>query len=428
MNSRLSFSRHRLLMQWINGLACLAVTTLLLSKQIQAVALVLLAVTAMAVLLSYGFSHYQRKTLDNLLVREQKYLIGVFLLFVGISIFFYFYHSEAASFLDKPLKLILFAMVLVLLLFYPLSLYHLLMSCCFAAIIAGGVAFYQIHYLSMERAFYHTMSIQGGGIAMSLGLFSLVIAHYAKQVHKPILFVIAACGGGLGMMASFLSGSRGAWICLPLLVIILLVVYWRKITRQYLYVGVLAMGLIAMFFSLNPNVSGRLVQAADDIGLYQENKKTTSLGHRFELWKSATYAWQDKPLLGWGQENIKAVRQQQGKEKKVLGNLYKTDFHAHNQFLEELSVRGLVGFVAFLALLLVPFVIFARYRHHDNPDTRLMSHLGMLHLFLIATYCLTQAFFAHNSGMMFYALMVILFYSALYRSTQDNETTKTQNH
>lgn len=47
------------------------------------------------------------------------------------------------------------------------------MSCAITAIIAVGVAFYQVYYLSIGRVFF--ISIQGGDIAMNLGLLTYSI-------------------------------------------------------------------------------------------------------------------------------------------------------------------------------------------------------------------------------------------------------------
>ncbi|PID66177.1 MAG: hypothetical protein CR975_04180 [Gammaproteobacteria bacterium] len=410
----LSAKKEKFMRVWINTLLFLSITVFLVSRSSYAIPLSLLAITAL-IYYFYDLVFAQRFEVSVASCRQDygKMIIG-FLLFFGISVFFYIYHQESASFLDKPSRLIAFSLVLLLLLRYPPQTDVLLIAINLAAIVAGCVAIYQVYYLSIGRAFYKMLAIQGGDIAMSLGLFSVFIGSYALYAKKRIILLFSLLGSVLGIFASFLSASRGGWLCLPLLALMLLCFYRKKITAKGTLIALLTGAVVAGFFVTNPKLPKRVYQAYHEVQMYYGGAaKNTSVGRRLELWKSAVYAWQEKPVLGWGKKGIKTARQAQEKDKRVIANLHKTKLHTHNQFLEELSVRGMVGFIIFILFLAIPLWVFAKYRHHEKADVRLISHLGMLHVFLVVTYCLTQNFFAHNSGMMFYALMIVVFYSAL---------------
>ncbi|PIE20599.1 MAG: hypothetical protein CSA61_01575 [Neptuniibacter caesariensis] len=410
-------AKNNLMKSWINILVLLSISTLLLSKKTNATSLILLTSTALLFCLYrlYEYLKYEKILFIN---NDHKKITYAFLIFLGASFFFYLYHSEEINFLDKPAKLIGFILVSFLLIKFPQKLNVSLISICTASVIAGCVAIYQIYYLSFPRAFDNINAIQGGDIAMSLGIFCIIICIYAAESQKRIMLFLGASGAALGLIASFLSASRGAWICLPLLAILILYRNRKHISFKKVLIGLLVLGFIAGVFIVKPNLSERIHSAYNEAEMYYNGgDKKTSTGYRFELWKSAFYAWKSKPILGWGRESIKEVQKIQGKNSIIITDLYKNNFHAHNQFLEELSTRGLVGFLAFLSLLIIPLHVFSSYRNYQNPNVRLFSDLGMVHVFLIATYCLTQSFFAHNSGMIFYALMVVIFYAALLKET-----------
>lgn len=413
-----------LLIYWVNTLLFIAVTTLLLSKKTNAFALGLLAVTAIVVFVYQLLRDRKNAVAPLALSRGSGQIIAVFGLVLVTSVFFYAYHDEALRFLDKPVKLLLFALVLLLLLRYCFSIQLVLVSVLAAAVIAGGIALYEVYFLSVSRAFSNMIAIQGGDIAMSLGLFSGMVALYAQQIQQSRLFELSLFATTLGIVASLLSGTRGAWVCLPLVAIYALFVYRKQLSMRRIYMMLIVAGLAVIFLYFSPTVSSRLQAAASDIALYQQDKKVTSIGYRFELWRSAGDAWQEKPWLGWGNKDIVEKRKAQEQQQYVIKNLSKSNFHAHNQYLEELSIRGLLGFSVFMAFLLIPFRVFARYRHHSTPEVRLFSHLGVLHIVLIATYCLSQAFFAHNSGILFYALMLVVFYAGLHHSLPGNPPVK----
>lgn len=417
-------NKAHLLSLWTNILVFLTISVLLLSKKAYVIPLGLLAITAFfyfgyqVFLIRYTGSNFKKT------IHEHTYIFGVFLLYSFLFIFFYFYRTESASFLDKPMKLFIFCFILFLLIHFPPRLNVLLTAINIAAIIAGCVAIYQIYYLSMDRAFQNMIAIQGGDIAMSLGLFSAMIYLYFHQVDKKTAMLVSLLAAVLGIIASFLSGSRGGWICLPPLLVFFLFSYRHKITLKGIILGVSALGLIAVFFVSNPKLSNVFSRTYHNISLYYDGEgKNTSVGYRIELWKSALYSWQEKPILGWGERNIAIARKQQGEEGKVSSELYKTDFHAHNQFLEELSVRGVLGFIVFVCLLLTPLLIFYKAAKEQKQNGRLVGYLGVLHIYLISTYCLTQAFFAHNSGVIFYALMTVVFYSVLrnIKTSENNQ-------
>ena len=129
------------------------------------------------------------------------------------------------------------------------------------------------------------------------------------------------------------------------------------------------------------------------------------------MWKSAWLGIQEKPIFGWGLEGVKEMRKQHLQEGRI--SAYAAQFaHAHNQFLHDASVRGLFGFSALLLVFFVPLIAFWRNLRTAAQGSlkQLWNILGASHILLTMSYCLSQAFFMHNSGTMFYFTTLALFW------------------
>ncbi|AHG83588.1 RfaL protein [Bibersteinia trehalosi USDA-ARS-USMARC-189] len=128
------------------------------------------------------------------------------------------------------------------------------------------------------------------------------------------------------------------------------------------------------------------------------------------MWKSALIGIQEKPLFGWGLEGVKQLRKKHY-EQRIISEYASQFTHAHNQYLHDANVRGLCGLAALLALFFVPLSIFFKNmrQERNNTQNHLWGSLGIIHILSTMGYCLTQAFFSHNSGMMFYIFCTLLF-------------------
>lgn len=380
-----------------------------------------LAILFLLSLYFYGKNSFKHRSLirgikaittysDQLNVHGLPYLfIGYFTVFFG----FFFIHNEALSYLDKPVKLLAFALITYLLLRYPLNLNRLLISINLSAIAAGLLALYQRFYLGQESAFLHTMRIQAGDIAMSMGLFSLLIYfYYKKQKFSAFWVCLALLATLMGISASFFSLTRGGWIALPLLATFFLIKH-KSSWRYLLSLKSLIISLLLLVVIIQSGAINRIQTAGQDIVSYQLGDKKTSVGARFELWKSAIYAFHEKPFLGWGEREMKTVQLQQADSSLAVSSFITQFSHAHNQYLEALSKRGLVGLLVFLLLLGVPLLLFVQQGRSTDPRIVLLRQLGFMHLFLLSIYCFSQGFFVHNSGLIFYALMTTVFYTTL---------------
>jgi O-antigen ligase len=168
-----------------------------------------------------------------------------------------------------------------------------------------------------------------------------------------------------------------------------------------------------------PQISSRVNIAYSDITSYTDKaidtkKRTdTSVGTRFELWKSASYSFLDKPILGQGfGDNLNQAKMTQVK-KGLVAPVVLGYTRAHNQFFEDLQKKGILGLIILVALFLVPLSVFRKCYRDQSLDTesRYFALMGQCHVIAMMGYCLTQHYLNHHSGIVFYVTGTAIFAS-----------------
>lgn len=147
---------------------------------------------------------------------------------------------------------------------------------------------------------------------------------------------------------------------------------------------------------------------------------TTSVGARLEMWRTGLMLIPEHPWLGWGKEGYmegKARLVEADKVRLVPGE----HNHLHNEFLDALVKRGLLGLIALLALYLVPLALFARRVRDKNKAVRPYAVAGVLLSICYIGFGLTQSFLTHNNGVMIFAFTLVILWSLL-RAQSDSGT------
>ncbi|MEG0973488.1 MAG: O-antigen ligase family protein [Comamonas sp.] len=288
---------------------------------------------------------------------------------------------------------------------------------------AGLVAVYQTGWQQMHRATGFTNAIQFSGIALVLALgccFGVLLLWRSLAAWQRLLGLVCCL---FGLLAVVLSDTRGSWIVLPVVLIVGAVQLWRCGLRKPVSMGLVAavIGVGSLVALKGPEMAERYHTAVQEVTLYQEQGQAhTSVGQRLAHWRLAWQMGLDKPVLGWGvrgYETEKARRVQAGQADAFVQQFS----HAHNELMDMFAKRGLLGVVLLLAFYLVPLAIFWPTRRRMQrcpgvPMDRQILYLRMLGILLPLCYAgfgVTQVFFAHNSGHMFYTFMLVVLLGAL---------------
>lgn len=346
------------------------------------------------------------------IINENKAVFIVVVFYFFISLFFILFHGEKIKLIDNPLRAFLFLSVIISVMHRSIKLDVLLYSIPLGAFIAGLVALYQYYVLHLPSAFYEQMKIQSGDITMSLGLFSLVTSFYLLELKKNKCALLAIIGAFFGVLASVLSFARGGWISLPLIFLMILYIYKNIISKKRLIVLLLGVFVSAIILSMNEQFVYRMLDAKNNLAYYFEGIKDGSVGARLDMWKIGINAFLEHPFLGWNLQELDNYKMSLA-EKGLVPHEFIVYSHLHNQFIDELAKKGILGGVAILGIFFLPLYIFYTKQKNkkNNKRIKFITTLGIVHILSTMSYCVTQAFISHNSGNIFYFFVLFLFYA-----------------
>ncbi|MGY5651362.1 O-antigen ligase family protein [Vibrio cincinnatiensis] len=362
---------------------------------------------------------------------------------ISLSFFIYFFSHLLSwlidggdiSNLDQVSRFVFVIPILFMLIRLPLKKQHFFYALALGAIIAGIVSIIHVYQLGFSRAFTGEnshwwlngyMPIQSGNMAMSLGFLSLTLSFYSLKTRQWILFSFSLVGFFSGILASFLSGSRGAWIAVPFVMLYLL---WRNKDllnkKRIIIISTVFLVSILGIYSID-NVQNRVLTGIKDIQQYEQENKYSSLGIRLELWKNAWLTFKESPLIGVGEVERYTIQKRFGDQGLIDYKVaHKFFSHAHNQYLDDLSIRGIIGFIALLVLFITPIMLSSsRYLNIITMEHQLLQQLMVVHILLFSFYQMTQAMFSHNSGTIFFSLMTMSIFSLINRAISQQPLTE----
>ena len=208
--------------------------------------------------------------------------------------------------------------------------------------VAGLYALWEFFISGEQRVQSLTETMRYGyGSAMAmLLLLSAILQHEKTSKWLNIKFAILAFVlGFLGMYLTYTRGALLGFLCgLPFA----LYFYKPKLGLTLGGVAVLmVLGLVGMYLFGSGKYESRFLV----------NKNNSSDVIRRSQWQSALIAFQEKPVLGWGFSNFHSQLKRIKHEYNLDAKEY-DDAHSHNLFLEIASGTGIIGFLAFLGLII----------------------------------------------------------------------------
>lgn len=366
------------------------------------------------------YSMYKKFKITEIIKQNNPIFFVVSLYFL-IALFFIIVHGDKFKLIDNPLRAFLFLSVIIFVIYTKAKFDVLLYSIPVGSFVSGLVALYQYYVLHLPSAFWEQMKIQSGDIAMSLGLFSFIIALYLFNIKKNRFALVTAIAGLFGVLASVLSFARGGWIGVPLIFVFVLYMYRNMISKKLLSAVVLSILVGGISLSTNEQFVGRILDVKDNLIHYSENSKDGSIGARLDMWKMGVDAFIEHPISGWSLKALYEYKKSLA-DKGIVSREFTVYSHLHNQFIDELAKKGILGGVAILGIFLVPLCSFYRKQKKspNNKKIKLLTTLGIVHVLSTMSYCLTQAFLTHNSGNIFYFFSLVLFWSFMQKSISDS--------
>lgn len=374
---------------------------------------------ALALIISSGYTYgpvlLLLPALGYLVVRpypilnsQDNILIIALLIYFVVGVATNVVHHLPSRSYDNFSRFLLAIPVLLLLLRFPVKPVFLWSGIALGAVGAAFIAIIDFYVDGALRAGGHNNPIQFGDIAILFACLLLAGFSWAKQYSK-LMTTIFLLGIASGIFASLLSGARGGWLVLPFaLGVFYISNNFHKNTKQsFLFAtGLAVLGVVVYQLQQSGLLEMRFQEALSDLHQYtQAQNANTSLGIRFTLWQTGLDLFAQHPLLGWGSvENYVSITGD-------TSDIFQRFNHFHNELLDALVKRGLVGSFALFVIYCVPALIFYRQLQHCPVQVKPMAQAGLMLVLATFVFGLTQSFFCHASGVMVYVFMLVIMWA-----------------
>lgn len=258
-------------------------------------------------------------------------------------------------------------------------------SACIFAIAYGAIALVEVFVEGRGRAWGGVYENRFGQYAF--WLFALCIIHfYVHDSARTVVRISLLMAALMGLVAAWLSGSRGALSALPVLIFVLSLrsMNWRSrvVVLGFLFI------CVATLFYLNPIIYLRFIMMYDEALQYfiEPAFTPTSIGIRLELARVAVITWMEHPFLGVGYSSIEQLY----RAYPILGLpspgvLQIPGFHS--DWFQVIGIGG--GFLLF-SLMVMCLCMFLKARR----DPYLLLFLGFS-----VVFSFSELFLTHNLGL-----------------------------
>ena len=345
-------------------------------------------------------------------------------LYLVVGVLLGVWHSYKINYYEAFVPFVLAPLVLHGVLSFKMDHRVLWLATAVGAFFALFLAAYQVFWLDVGRAFgglknpiiFGDLSIVFGAIAL-LGFVYCPRDAFPKGVRW---FLLAGFFFGLG--ASLLSGSKGGWMSVFL---ILFVFVWTYFSHRSVGFRLAAYGVgllvVTKLFLLAPSelVLDRIVGGLGAGWHWFQTGEVTdgSVSVRLELWRRGILMFDQNWLMGLSTglpENLSAQMASIGLP-WFGGNL-------ENDLLQTLVSLGLVGFVGKLGMYGLLFWGFLKFRNSNDVLSRGFSAAGGLLVMLYLEFGLSVIVLGHNSFRHVLVVLCMMLLALLLQNTPSNKS------
>lgn len=349
---------------------------------------------------------------------QDKILIIALLIYFITGVATNLVHHLPSNSYDNFSRFLLAIPVLLLLLRFPVKPVFLWSGIAFGATGAAFIAIMDFYVHGELRAAGHNNAIQFGDIAMLFACLLLAGFSWAKQRSK-LMVSLFLLGIASGIFASLLSGARGGWLALPFAVGFFYITNdFHKNTKQsFIFASaLLCLVVVVYLFQQSGFLQMRIQEAMSDLQQYTQAKNSnTSLGIRFTLWHTGLNLIAQHPFIGWGSvANYVSITGDSS-------DIFQRFNHFHNEFLDAVVKRGLLGGLALLVVYCLPALVFYYQLTECSVQSKPLVHAGLMLVLATLIFGLTQSFFSHSSGVMVYVFMVVILWAQVRASAVASE-------
>lgn len=311
----------------------------------------------------FGLDHIKQQFLNNKIL----WFISLFILY---GIFQKYLHGFSSGLVKTYGLLLLYFIVVPKGLFYKVR--RNLLNLSLIASVCSLVYFFQQDVL-LDRA----RTNWGIGVlhytVMSAWLACFALYKLTESDNK-ITFVKSII---IIIISSFLiieTQARSTFVALSFITMGYFLFIVIKNKKQMVLFALSSLLLISLFSQVSA-ISDRIAQTKSEIVLIKDGNLRSSLGHRLQMWKAATYIILEKPILGVGQEHY--AMKSELSDKHIIEPTIVNYSHYHNGYIDILVKSGGVGLFFLIILLAYPLYIWS---NHRNKEYFPCLSLGLLYI------------------------------------------------
>ncbi|MDD2610938.1 MAG: O-antigen ligase family protein [Giesbergeria sp.] len=348
------------------------------------------------------------------------------LLFAGMGcMWFLLSLDHGAARWDKGSKWLLGIPCLFFIVAYPPPPKAFMAGVPLGCIGMGALAVWQTTGQGLERATGFTNAIQWGNLALLLACMAGVCVAVFWRLRAWTWRLLMCAAVVAGIAASLLSQSRGGWLAL-LLVFPVLLLQVRQIRPQWfgrlLLLSLALVAVVVAVLAFTPSFNERIALAVTEIQSYLSTRNgNTSIGNRLDQYRLVAQMIPEKPWLGWGAHGFV----QEMEQRVARGEFAPMLVHypqIHNDFLDVWVKVGLWGVALQAVLFAYVLSLFwpSQQRLQRWPEDSWHWHealalraMGSLVPVCYLVFGMSQPFFNHNSGIMFFVFYVAVLWAAL---------------
>ncbi|MFC4259131.1 O-antigen ligase family protein [Marinobacter lacisalsi] len=365
--------------------------------------------------LSLGF---QWKQVGQLVDGESLCFLGALGFYFISQVLILIVHGEDISEFDLSFRYLAAGLVLLFLLVNPISAAQIFLFVGVGGLFTGAYSIYLAAFQDAGRVQSFDNPIHFGNGALALSCLCLAGLAWAVSERRGVLWTgLLGVGFAGGLIASLLSGTRSSWVAFPVLVLLVFLAYRdRLLSKKWLLPSFfVAVVLLPVSLASVDLVEQRIQAAAKEFTAYfEEGVNYSSVGTRLDMYKAGLTAFRKNPLIGVGPAGTDAVVGELVQAGEIHSNvgLFR---HLHNQYIDNMARYGLVGLVAYLALLIVPFVLFMKKTRSGTPSVKSLGLGGALFVSLHGVANLTQSLLERNVGVMMFVFAMVFIWAVLKR-------------
>lgn len=216
----------------------------------------------------------------------------------------------------------------------------------------------------------------------------------------------------VGLIGLVLTQTRGAWLAVPVFILIGSLIFYRNLDWKKLIVTLgLACLVIAGVFTVSSTLRERIAAGFNETKecMSTNTLAFSSICNRIQLWHASLSIFKQNPLLGSGSTSNFPKALPSFVERKIVSQQVAKEFgEPHSEFMQQLSAFGLLGFISLLLVYFVPSYIFLWRLRSQKGDlsSRIGAGIGLTVCTGFFIFGLTELMFRTMHMVSLYAIML----------------------